>query len=139
MSLMRFWNDLLTMSFWRSRRRRLRDFSCIPWLPPPLERRTRPEPVTRNRLAAARLVFILGTVGSLFALSGAARRRALSGHRRSGGRIFEANPRFCQARRLRATRHGVTPCLQEGHVRRRVHDPGDQHLPIARDRYGRWA
>src|SRR5436190_20255447 len=61
---MRFWNDLLTMSFWRSRRRRLRDFSCIPWLPPPLGRRTRPDPVTRNRLAAARLVFILGTGGS---------------------------------------------------------------------------
>src|SRR5215510_560128 len=74
MILMRFSNDLLTMSFWRSRRRRLRDFSCIPWLPPAFERRTRPDPVTRNRLAAARLVFIFGTVGSLTALSWAARR-----------------------------------------------------------------
>src|SRR5258708_34548139 len=49
-----------TMSFFRRRRRRLRDFSCIPWLPPPLGRRTRPLPVTRNRLAAAFLVFIFG-------------------------------------------------------------------------------
>src|SRR5579859_434339 len=51
---------LWTMSFLRRRRRRLRDFSCIPWLPPPLGRRTRPLPVTRNRLEAALLVFIFG-------------------------------------------------------------------------------
>src|SRR5580700_3945945 len=49
-----------TMSFLRRRRRRLRDFSCIPWLPPPFGRRTRPLPVTRKRLAAAFLVFIFG-------------------------------------------------------------------------------
>jgi len=69
---MRFSNDLLTMSLLRRRRSRLRDFSCIPWLPPPFERRTRPVPEMRNRLEAARFVFILGTVGSLTALSGAA-------------------------------------------------------------------
>ena len=45
---MRFSNDLLTMSFWRSRRRRLRDFSCIPWFPPAFERRTRPETRTKK-------------------------------------------------------------------------------------------
>src|SRR5262245_10674847 len=89
MILMRFSNDLLTMSFWRSRRRRLRDFSCIPWLPPPFERRTRPDPVTRNRLAAARLVFILGTVGSSWfrALREAARRRTLMSLGEAG-RVF---------------------------------------------------
>src|SRR6266850_88679 len=147
MILMRFSNDLLTMSFWRSRRRRLRDFSCIPWFPPAFERRTRPDPVTRNRFAAARFVFILGTGGSLSALSWAARRRALSGRRRSGGRIFEANPRFCQgsgsectsAPRLLAALHQVAPRLQDGHVRRRVHDPSDEHLPVARDGDGRRA
>src|SRR5689334_19216275 len=83
---MRFWNDLLTMSFWRSRRRRLRDFSCIPWLPPPFERRTRPDPVTRNRFAAARLVFIFGTVGSLFrALLGCLASRHCKAQGEAGG------------------------------------------------------
>src|SRR5580692_2770911 len=51
---------LSTMSFLRRRRRRLRDFSCIPWLPPALGRFTRPDPVTRKRLAAALFVFIFG-------------------------------------------------------------------------------
>src|SRR3954465_11189755 len=55
-----FSKALLTMSFLRRRRRRFRDFSCMPWFPPPLERRTRPEPVTLNRFDAALLVFILG-------------------------------------------------------------------------------
>src|SRR5579883_1514019 len=44
----------------RRRRMRLRDFSCIPWLPPALGRRTRPFPLMRNRLAAAFFVFIFG-------------------------------------------------------------------------------
>ena len=57
---MRFSNDLATVSFLRRRRRRLRDFSCIPWLPPHLERRTLPEPVNRKRFFAARLLFIFG-------------------------------------------------------------------------------
>src|SRR5262245_50256038 len=95
---MRFSNDFATMSLLRNRRRRLRDFSCIPWLPPPLERRTRPVPEIRKRLAAARLVFILGTVGSLPRARGLLRTgahieprvEALQCPRRSGGRIFEA-------------------------------------------------
>src|SRR4051812_10763500 len=100
MILMRFSNDLLTMSFWRSRRSRLRDFSCIPWFPPPLERRTRPDPVTRNRLAAARFVFIFGTGGSSFALSRAARDRAFGGPVRSGGASLEGTRGFVKARWL---------------------------------------
>src|ERR1700723_2572669 len=51
---------LWTMSLFRVRRRRLRDFSCIPWFPPAFERRTRPLPVTLNRFAAALFVFIFG-------------------------------------------------------------------------------
>src|SRR5665213_3511033 len=51
---------LWTMSLLRLRRRRLRDFSCIPWFPPALERRTRPFPVTLNRFEAALFVFIFG-------------------------------------------------------------------------------
>ena len=92
---MRFSNDLLTMSLLRRRRSRLRDFSCIPWLPPALERRTRPDPDTRNRLEAARFVFILGTVGSLCRALGGCRalparlrtrrRMALGGLGEAGG------------------------------------------------------
>src|SRR5271165_263392 len=60
MRLTCFCNVESTMSFLRRRRRRLRDFSCIPWLPPALGRFTRPDPVTRKRLAAALFVFIFG-------------------------------------------------------------------------------
>lgn len=49
------------MSFLRRRRRRLRDLPSMLCWAPPLGRRTRPEPVSLNRFAAARLVFILGT------------------------------------------------------------------------------
>src|ERR1700733_3932883 len=48
------------MSLSRRRRRRLRDFSCMPWFPPCLGRRTLPLPVSLNRFAAVFLVFILG-------------------------------------------------------------------------------
>src|SRR5277367_6886335 len=54
------------MSLFRLRRRRLRDFSCIPWFPPAFERRTRPLPVTLNRLAAALFVFIFGMTRLVF-------------------------------------------------------------------------
>src|ERR1700722_15583469 len=77
---------LSTMLFLRRRRRRLRDFSCIPWLPPAFERFTRPDPVTRKRLDAALFVFIFGmTPPSLPSRTG---RRCLS--RRSDG--FESLP-----------------------------------------------
>src|SRR5271156_2163963 len=56
---------LWTMSLFRLRRRRLRDFSCIPWFPPAFDRRTRPLPVTLNRFAAALFVFIFGMAASL--------------------------------------------------------------------------
>src|SRR5690348_15385528 len=46
------------MSFLRRRRRRFLLFSCMQWLSPLLLRRIRPDPVTLNRFAAARLVFI---------------------------------------------------------------------------------
>jgi hypothetical protein len=48
------------MSLLRARRMRLRDFSCIRWLPPAFERRTRPEPDTRKRFFTLLLVFIFG-------------------------------------------------------------------------------
>src|SRR5271170_4823942 len=55
---------LWTMSLFRLRRRRLRDFSCIPWFPPAFGRRTRPLPVNLNRFAAALFVFIFGMTAS---------------------------------------------------------------------------
>src|ERR1700733_6274983 len=67
---------LWTMSLFRLRRRRLRDFSCIPWFPPALERRTRPLPVTLNRFAAALFVFIFGMTALVFAPRLAAAREA---------------------------------------------------------------
>src|SRR3982750_60719 len=103
MILMRFSNDLLTMSFWRRRRSLLRDFSCMPWLPPPLERRTRPDPVTRNRLAAARFVFILGTVGSLSALSQAARVGIGGGLGEAGGESLKEGGALVKVARLRTS------------------------------------
>src|SRR5690606_11963925 len=51
-----------TISLSRARRRRVRVFPIIPCWPPCLGRRTRPEPVTLKRLAAARFVFIFGIV-----------------------------------------------------------------------------
>lgn len=48
------------MSLSRARRRRVRLLPIMQCWPPPLGRRTRPEPVTLKRLLAARLVFILG-------------------------------------------------------------------------------
>src|SRR5690349_4536618 len=53
------------MSLSRARRMRLRDFSCIKWFPPALDRRTRPEPEMRKRFLALLLVFILGMAGGL--------------------------------------------------------------------------
>lgn len=61
------WRVPSTMSLFRRRRTRLRDFSCIMWLPPAFGRRTRPVPLTRKRLAALLLVFILGMVPVLSA------------------------------------------------------------------------
>src|SRR5450755_2577908 len=49
-----------TMSLSRRRRRRLRDLPINPCCALPLERRTRPVPVTLKRLEAALLVFIFG-------------------------------------------------------------------------------
>src|SRR5689334_5687312 len=57
---MRFSSVESTMSFLRRRRSRFLLFSCIMWFKPDLLRRILPDPVTRNRLAAARLVFIFG-------------------------------------------------------------------------------
>ena len=52
----------------------------------------------RNRLAAARLVFILGTVGSFAALTRAAtQKREQLKPGEAGGRIFEGSRDFCQA------------------------------------------
>jgi hypothetical protein len=96
--LMRFWNDLSTMSLLRNLRRRLRDFSCIMWLPPPLPRRTRPLPVTRKRFAAARLVFILGTMGSFAAFSKAAASGGDSEPWRDGGETIYGDFVRCQGR-----------------------------------------
>src|SRR5690606_15042850 len=48
------------MPFWRRRRLRLRFLLIIPCEWPALPRRKRPPPVLVKRLAAARLVFILG-------------------------------------------------------------------------------
>ena len=59
---MRFSNAGLTSALSRSRRRRLRDLPIIPCCPPLFGRRTRPEPVSLKRLAAARIVFILGMI-----------------------------------------------------------------------------
>jgi len=56
--LMRFSRALSTMSLLRRRRRRLRFLLLRPWLPPHLERRMRPLPLSLKRLAAARQVFI---------------------------------------------------------------------------------
>ena len=67
---------LWTMSLFRLRRSRLRDFSCIPWFPPALERRTRPLPVTLNRFEAALFVFIFGMTDSLARSDVAAAREA---------------------------------------------------------------
>src|SRR5688572_15135378 len=53
------------MSFLRRRRRRFLLFSCMQWFSPLLLRRIRPEPVTLNRLAAARFVFIFGMTPSI--------------------------------------------------------------------------
>src|SRR5438477_6165957 len=75
-----FSRTLSTMSFVRRRRTRFRDFSCIPWLPPAFGRRTRPFPLTRNRFAAALLVFIFGMARSF----GVASR----GPRPEAGRAF---------------------------------------------------
>lgn len=61
---MRFSNAGVTIELSRDRRRRFRDLPIIPCWPPPLGRRTRPEPLTLKRLAAARLVFILGMSSS---------------------------------------------------------------------------
>jgi len=61
---MRFSNAGVTIELSRQRRRRFRDLPIIPCWPPPLGRRTRPEPLTLKRLAAALLVFILGMSSS---------------------------------------------------------------------------
>ena len=61
---MRFSNAGVTIALSRQRRRRFRDLPIIPCWPPPLGRRTRPEPLTLKRLLAARLVFILGMSSS---------------------------------------------------------------------------
>jgi len=61
---MRFSNAGVTIELSRQRRRRLRDLPIIPCWPPPLGRRTRPEPLTLKRLDAALLVFILGMSSS---------------------------------------------------------------------------
>src|SRR5580700_2593593 len=78
---------LWTMSLLRVRRRRLRDFSCIPWFPPALERRTRPFPVILNRFEAALFVFIFGMTASRARSRMAAAReaRAVEGHRDAEG------------------------------------------------------
>src|SRR6187399_763252 len=61
---MRFSNAGVTIALSRQRRRRLRDLPIIPCWPPPLGRRTRPEPLTLKRLDAALLLFILGISSS---------------------------------------------------------------------------
>ena len=61
---MRFSKAGVTIELSRQRRRRFRDLPIIPCWPPPLGRRTRPEPLTLKRLAAALLVFILGMSSS---------------------------------------------------------------------------
>src|SRR5208282_1343223 len=72
----RFSMDPWTISFWRRRRSRLRDFSCMPWFPPALGRRTRPLPVIRKRFDAAFLVFIFGMASVLPRGDGAKAPRA---------------------------------------------------------------
>src|SRR3569832_1525633 len=57
---MRCSNALATSQLSRRRRRRLRGLPIIPCCHPHFGRRTLPEPVSLKRLAAARLVFILG-------------------------------------------------------------------------------
>lgn len=69
-----FSNAFATMSLLRKRRRRFRDFSERQWLPPCLERRTRPLPVTLNRFAAVFRVFILGMGAFGFSLEEALRQ-----------------------------------------------------------------
>src|ERR1700677_4525077 len=104
---------LWTMSLFRLRRRRLRDFSCIPWFPPALERRTRPFPVTLNRFEAALFVFIFGMTGSRFRSEMAAARkaRAVEGHRDAeGSGVMVAGGGF--------VKRGALPASQEGRVRR---------------------
>ena len=62
---MRFSMAACTKTDLPRRRLCLRVLLIIPCLWPPLERRTRPVPVRRNRLAAARLVFIFGMASSI--------------------------------------------------------------------------
>ena len=59
---MRLSNEASTMSLSRNRRRRLRLFPKKQCDPPAFPRRMRPVPVSLKRLAAARLVFILGMI-----------------------------------------------------------------------------
>src|SRR5580658_6034112 len=90
-----------TVSFLRRRRRRLRDFSCIPWLPPCLGRRTRPVPVTLNRLAAAFFVFIFGMAGPSrrFGEAAFSCEKVLFRLRNAGGRVYGPRQADCQAER----------------------------------------
>src|SRR5262245_30424820 len=92
------------MSLLRQRRRRLRDFSCIMWLPPALERRTRPEPLILKRFLAARLVFIFGMAVSFrFRRSdGSAQRTRLD---TTGGRYPKRRRPLEGERTLVGTRH----------------------------------